>query len=219
MFLISSGKIINNFSICIFKIWNCPIHHLQLKYGTNTTTAIHEHNKNILFTRDCSKWNFCGLRKLFNNTLVCRYISVKQNIVFMYCWQNDSMEIPVGTICYEDTSVEKAASPASSALPKLNPTRVGIILVGSIVMDTLTNLPQEMCILFGFTYALHLQYPKCLKNTIIFIHQVLLNLGRSELPPKVQKLKTLRSKAQFNIAQCYNSWFSTLFLLHVLMAL
>lgn len=84
------------------------------------------------------------------------------------------------------TSAENAASSAS---PKLNPTRVGIILEGSIVMDTLTNLPQAMCLLFGFTYALHLQCPKCLKNTFIFIQQVMLNLAQSELPPKVQKLK------------------------------
>lgn len=112
--------------------------------------------------------------------------------IFFKSSLNDSMDIPVGIICYEDTSAENAASPASpesSALPKLNPTRVGIILEGSVVMDTLTNLPQAMCLLFGFTYALHLQYPKCLKNTFIFIQQVMLNLGRSELPPKVQKLK------------------------------
>lgn len=106
------------------------------------------------------------------------------------------MDIPVGIICYKDTSAENAASSAS---PKLNPTRVGIILEGSIVMDTLTNLPHAICLLFGFTYALHLQYPKCLKNTFIFIQQVTLHLGQSELPPKVQKLKKLmilQSKTQ-----------------------
>ncbi|KAE8291545.1 hypothetical protein D5F01_LYC08899 [Larimichthys crocea] len=97
--------------------------------------------------------------------------------------EGDSVDIPVGILCYEDTS---AASPAS---PQLNPSRVGIILEGSLVMEALTNLPQAMCLLFGFTYALHLQYPKCLKNTFAFIQQVMLNLGRSELPPKVQKLK------------------------------
>lgn len=92
----------------------------------------------------------------------------------------------MGIVCYEDTSPE---NPASSASPKLNPKRVGVILEGSVVMDTLTNLPQAMCLLFGFTYALHLQYPKCLKNIFIFIQQVMLNLGPSELPPKVEKLK------------------------------
>ncbi|GAA6219745.1 uncharacterized protein LOC110972297 [Lates japonicus] len=53
--------------------------------------------------------------------------------------EGDSMDIPVGMLCYEDTS---AASPESPASPQLNPSRV-----------------------------------------------VMLNLGQSELPPKVQKLK------------------------------
>eukprot|EP00064_Thunnus_orientalis_P000214 superscaffoldBa00000009_g214 len=87
--------------------------------------------------------------------------------------EGDSVDIPVGILRYEDTS---AANPASSALPQLNLSRVGIILEGSLVMEVLTNLPQAMCLLFGFTYALHLQYPKCLKNTFTFIQQVL-NLG------------------------------------------
>ncbi|KAK3512057.1 hypothetical protein QTP70_028660 [Hemibagrus guttatus] len=95
----------------------------------------------------------------------------------------ESLDIPVGILCYEDN---RATSPAS---PQLNPSRVGIILEDSLAMDALTNLPQAMCLLFGFIYALHLEYPKCRKNTFIFIQQVMLNLDRSELPPKVQKLK------------------------------
>ena len=51
------------------------------------------------------------------------------------------------------------------------------------------NLPQAMCILFGLTYALHLNYPKCMKNTFDFIQQVLLNIGKTELKPKIQTLK------------------------------
>ncbi|KAE8278194.1 hypothetical protein D5F01_LYC23745 [Larimichthys crocea] len=97
--------------------------------------------------------------------------------------EGDSVDIPVGILCYEDTS---AANPAS---PQLNPSRVGIILEGSLVMEALTNLPQAMCLLFGFTNALHLQYLKCLKNTFAFIQQVMLHLSRSELPPNIQKLK------------------------------
>lgn len=46
---------------------------------------------------------------------------------------------------------------------------------------SIPNLPQAVCLLFGFTYALHLHYPKCLKNTFTFI-QVMLSLGQSELP-------------------------------------
>ncbi|KAK3565231.1 hypothetical protein QTP86_001041 [Hemibagrus guttatus] len=77
----------------------------------------------------------------------------------------ESLDIPVGILCYEDNG---ATSPAS---PQLNPSRVGIILEGSLVMDALTNLPQVMCLLFGFTYALHLEYLNCMKNTFIFIQQ------------------------------------------------
>ena len=72
---------------------------------------------------------------------------------------------------------------------QLNPSRVGIILEGSVVMDELANLPQAFCVLFGLIYALHLDYPKCMKNTFNFIQQVMLKLGRSELVPKIQTLK------------------------------
>ncbi|KAM9477151.1 uncharacterized protein Hap1MRO34_010042 [Clarias gariepinus] len=91
--------------------------------------------------------------------------------------EEDSMNIPVGLLCYDN----RAASPAP---PHLNPSRVGIILEGSLAMEGLTNLPQAMCLLFGLIYEFHLQYPKCLKNTFTFVQQVMLNLGQSELPPK-----------------------------------
>lgn len=81
----------------------------------------------------------------------------------------------------------------SSALirknPQLNPSRVGIILEGSLLMDELANLPQSFCLLFGLIYAQHLDYPKCMKNTFQFVQQVMVNLGRSELAPKIQTLK------------------------------
>ena len=73
--------------------------------------------------------------------------------------------------------------------PQINPSRVGIILEGSVVMDELANLPQAFCVLFGLIYALHLDYPKCMKNTFHFVQQVMFNLGRSELAPKIQTLK------------------------------
>ena len=39
----------------------------------------------------------------------------------------------------------------------LNPSRVGIVLEGNMVMDVLANLPKAFCVLFGLTYyALHL---------------------------------------------------------------
>lgn len=70
-----------------------------------------------------------------------------------------------------------------------SPSRAGIILERSHVVDNLANLPLAMCVLFGFTYALHLEYPKCMKNTFSFIQQVMLNLGQSRLTPKLQTLK------------------------------
>ncbi|KAI5092864.1 hypothetical protein C0J45_17255, partial [Silurus meridionalis] len=72
---------------------------------------------------------------------------------------------------------------------KLNPSKVGIILEGNVVMDDLANLPQAFCVLFGLIYALHLDYPKYMKNTFCFVQQVMLNLGKSELAPKIQTLK------------------------------
>ena len=51
------------------------------------------------------------------------------------------------------------------------------------------DLPQAVCLLFDLIYALHHDYPKCMKNTCNFIQQVMLNLGRSELPAKIQSLK------------------------------
>uniref|UniRef100_A0AAV2MHN2 Myb/SANT-like DNA-binding domain-containing protein n=1 Tax=Knipowitschia caucasica TaxID=637954 RepID=A0AAV2MHN2_KNICA len=44
--------------------------------------------------------------------------------------------------------------------PQLNPSRVSIVLEGSVVMEELANLPQAFCVLFGLIYALHLDYPK-----------------------------------------------------------
>uniref|UniRef100_A0AAV2KZ61 Cadherin domain-containing protein n=1 Tax=Knipowitschia caucasica TaxID=637954 RepID=A0AAV2KZ61_KNICA len=56
--------------------------------------------------------------------------------------------------------------------PQLNPSRVSIVLEGSVVMEELANLPQAFCVLFGLIYALHLDYPKCMKSTFHFIQQV-----------------------------------------------
>lgn len=71
----------------------------------------------------------------------------------------------------------------------LNPSRVGIILEGNVAMDGLPNLPQAFCVLFELIYALHLDYPKCMKHTFNFVQQVMLKLGKSQLSPKIQTLK------------------------------
>lgn len=71
----------------------------------------------------------------------------------------------------------------------LSPASFKIIIEGEVVIDNLQHLPKAMCMMFGLTYALHLNYPKAMKLTFLFIQQVLLSLGNSELKPKLQTLK------------------------------
>ncbi|XP_029372542.1 uncharacterized protein LOC115052529 [Echeneis naucrates] len=94
--------------------------------------------------------------------------------------------IPIGimTIVPED-------KPMSLDSLHLQSSGTAIILEGRIVMDGLENLPHAMCLLFGLTYALNLEYPQQLKNTFDFIQRVLLSLGHKALKPKIQSLKNL----------------------------
>ncbi|KAF6736783.1 Stonustoxin subunit alpha, partial [Oryzias melastigma] len=46
-----------------------------------------------------------------------------------------------------------------------------IVIEGEKVMDNIEDLPKAVCILFALTYALHLSYPKSMKNTFQFIQQ------------------------------------------------
>ncbi|KAL6457314.1 hypothetical protein MHYP_G00342770, partial [Metynnis hypsauchen] len=62
-------------------------------------------------------------------------------------------QISVGLLCVDQEH------------PQHNPSKVVIILEGSVVMDDLTSLPQAFCLLFDLIYALHLDYPKGMKNT------------------------------------------------------
>ncbi|KAM9318835.1 uncharacterized protein KZ484_023145 isoform 2-T2 [Pholidichthys leucotaenia] len=73
----------------------------------------------------------------------------------------------------------------------LQSSGTAIILEGRIVMYDLENLPHAMCLLFGLTYALNLEYPQQLKYTFDFIQRVLLSLGHKSLKPKIQSLKNL----------------------------
>lgn len=79
--------------------------------------------------------------------------------------------------------------PTTSDNLHLNPLTASIILEGGIVMDGLKNLPQAMLLIFGLIYALHLDYPKTMKNTMSFIQRVMMGLGANKLPPKLQALK------------------------------
>ncbi|XP_051947140.1 uncharacterized protein LOC127618613 isoform X2 [Xyrauchen texanus] len=73
----------------------------------------------------------------------------------------------------------------------LDPVSTAIIIEGHIVMDDIQNLPHAVCLLFGLSYAVHLNYPKAMKNTFTFIQRVMLGLGEKKLPPKLQTLKNL----------------------------
>lgn len=92
-------------------------------------------------------------------------------------------DVPVGILCREQENI----TPHKQSLHH-NASSVGIILEGNIVMDV-ASLPQAMYIVFGLTYALHLNYPKYMKTTFDFFQQVLLNLGKTDLRPKLQTLK------------------------------
>ncbi|KAJ0056509.1 hypothetical protein NL108_008349, partial [Boleophthalmus pectinirostris] len=81
-------------------------------------------------------------------------------------------------------------NPEGVSLPRdLHPASLKIVIEGEIVMDKLTTLPNAVCLLFGLTYGLHLNYPKKMKNTLQFIQQVFFSLGSTELKPRLQTLK------------------------------
>ncbi|XP_066497026.1 sterile alpha motif domain-containing protein 3-like isoform X2 [Hoplias malabaricus] len=84
--------------------------------------------------------------------------------------------------------VEQEGAVLSSSL-HLSPASLKIVIEGEVVMDNIQDLPKAVCILFGLTYALHLNYPKSMKNTFHFIQQVFLTLGHSELKARLQTLK------------------------------
>jgi len=46
----------------------------------------------------------------------------------------------------------------------LEPISTAIVLEGGVVMDDIRDLPRAVCLLFGLTYALHLDYPKCMEK-------------------------------------------------------
>lgn len=80
------------------------------------------------------------------------------------------------------------STPAESATPP-TPASFKIVIDGVVVMEDLSDLPNALCIMFGLIYALHLNYPKCMRYTFLFIQQILLMLKADELKPKLQSLK------------------------------
>ncbi|XP_074501518.1 uncharacterized protein LOC141773574 [Sebastes fasciatus] len=54
----------------------------------------------------------------------------------------------------------------------LSPASLKVIIEGESAMDNIKDLPKAMCLLFGLSYALHLNYPRSMKFTFQFIQQV-----------------------------------------------
>ncbi|XP_030576891.1 uncharacterized protein LOC115774024 [Archocentrus centrarchus] len=107
------------------------------------------------------------------------------NISFDSDAMADFTQVPVGLLT---VIPEVSQQPGPNAL-HLEPSSIGIILEGTIVMDDIKSHDQAICLIFGLIYALHLDYPKCLKNTFEFIQRVMLSLGVGNLRPKLQSLK------------------------------
>ncbi|KAK3565924.1 hypothetical protein QTP86_021448, partial [Hemibagrus guttatus] len=95
--------------------------------------------------------------------------------------KNNFEHIPFGIL-----TVNNEDSPHCSSLIPVHSVSTFIIIEGGIVMDDVRDLPLAVCLFFGVSYALHLDYPKCMKNTFNFIQQVILDLGSKSLKQKLQ---------------------------------
>lgn len=97
----------------------------------------------------------------------------------------DYIQVPVGVL----TVIPEVNQRPGPDVLHLQPSSIAIILEGTIVMDDIGSHDQALCLVFGLIYALHLDYPKTLKNTFEFIQRVMLTLGVGNLKPKFQSLK------------------------------
>ena len=64
-----------------------------------------------------------------------------------------------------------------------------------------------LCVLFGFMYAFHLEYPKPMKNTLECIQKVILGLGKGKLSPKLQSLKESTDDTHLGTQCCVQQMF------------
>ncbi|MEQ2198614.1 hypothetical protein XENOCAPTIV_015464 [Xenoophorus captivus] len=94
-----------------------------------------------------------------------------------------SLAVGVLTVVNEDAQQQRLNA------VHLQPISNAIILEGSTIMDNVRDFPHAVCLMFGLMYALHLEYPKCMANTLRFIQAVMVGLGSQTLPPKLLSLK------------------------------
>ena len=71
----------------------------------------------------------------------------------------------------------------------LHPLSTAIFVEGGIVIDNFQNLPEALlCLLFGLSYALQLDYPKALNEKHFRLHSKTdAWLGREQTPTKTAK--------------------------------
>ncbi|XP_047205248.1 uncharacterized protein LOC124857815 isoform X2 [Girardinichthys multiradiatus] len=91
----------------------------------------------------------------------------------------DIREVPLGLLLIRASSTDATF---------FCPEKIAVLIEGNIIID-FTTLTDAFVVLFALTYALHLNYPKCLANTFDFIQKVLMGLEDGKLRPKVLSLK------------------------------
>lgn len=60
------------------------------------------------------------------------------------------------------------------------PVKVAIVMEGGIIIDDVPSFPCAFVKLYGLTYALHLDYPKKLNNTFMFIQKLIMGLDHGK---------------------------------------
>lgn len=92
----------------------------------------------------------------------------------------------------QDTPVVllSVATENSTGNIQFNPNSICVVIEGDIVVRSLPRLADALLLLFGLTYALHLDYPKKLVYTFTFVQKILLCLDDNRpLKPCLLNLK------------------------------
>lgn len=88
---------------------------------------------------------------------------------------------------YSDAWAQVSVGVLSPTNLHLEPVSTVIIVEGGIVIEDTRNLPQALCLLCGLSYALLLDYPKAMKNSLNFNQRVMLGLGTEQTHTKTAK--------------------------------
>ncbi|CAB1328336.1 unnamed protein product [Coregonus sp. 'balchen'] len=97
--------------------------------------------------------------------------------VFKTCKERESRNpgVLIGPVC-----IHAIISDDEDAV-SLQPHQVSIILEDRVVMHSFQSWPDAFLALFGLVYALHLDYPKPMSGSFLFIQQVFLNIDSKRL--------------------------------------